>query len=107
MKKWMISLTMLALALVVPTIARAHQGHAHKVMGTVSSVQANHIEIKATDGKVVTVTLDQKTRITRGKTKLDATALKIGERVSVDYTQAKDLNLATTVKLGTAGLPTR
>ena len=88
------------LALVAP--ARAHEGHTHKVLGTVASVQANQIEVKGTDGKVLTIVVDAKTAITRGKDKLDAAALKVGERVSVDYTQAKKTNTAKTIKLGTA-----
>ena len=55
-----------------------------------ASVQGNQVEVKTTDGKVVTVVFDAKTAVTRGKTKLDAAALKVGERVSVDYTQAKE-----------------
>jgi hypothetical protein len=93
------ALVMLTLALVAP--AMAHEGHAHKILGTVASVQANQIDVKSTDGKVVTILVNAKTAITRGKDKLDATALKIGERVSVDYTQAKAVNTATTIKLGT------
>ncbi|MBM3819333.1 MAG: hypothetical protein FJW14_10015 [Acidimicrobiia bacterium] len=92
----------LAVALIAPAVARAHGGHTHKVMGTVQSVKGDHVEVKGTDGKVVMIMLDGKTAITRGKTKLDAAALKVGERVSVDYMQDKSMNMATAVKLGTA-----
>jgi hypothetical protein len=92
----------LAGALLVPIAVRAHGGHTHKVMGTVASVQGTHVEVKTTDGKTVMVMLDAKTAITRGKDKLDAAALKVGERVSIDYMQEKDMNMARTVKLGTA-----
>ena len=95
----------LIVALVAP--AMAHEGHVHKVLGTVASVQANHVEVKSTDGKVVAIVLDAKTAITRGKDKLDATALKVGERVSVDYTQAKTVNTAKTIKLGTTAPPAK
>jgi hypothetical protein len=37
-KKWIIAVAIVG-ALIVPTVARAHEGHAHKVMGTVSSVE--------------------------------------------------------------------
>jgi len=105
MKKWIIGLTMLTLGLVAPAAARAHGGHTHKVMGTVASVNGAHVEVKGTDGKTIVLMLDAKTAITRGKAKLDATALKVGERVSVDYMQDKDMNMAKTVKLGTAPAP--
>jgi hypothetical protein len=99
-RKWIIGAAV-ALALVFPGIARAHGGHTHKVMGTVSSVQGNHVEVKTTDGKTVMVMLNAKTAITRGKTKLDATAVKAGERVSIDAMQEKDMMMAQAVKLGT------
>ena len=94
-----LALIVLIFALAVP--AMAHEGHVHKVLGTVASVQPTQIDVKSTDGKVVTIVLDAKTAITRGKDKLDAAALKVGERVSVDYTQAKTINTAKTIKLGT------
>lgn len=95
------------IAWLVATPALAHEGHTHKVLGTVASVQANRIEVKGADGKVVTIVFDAKTAITRGKDKLAATALKVGERVSVDYTQAKNTNTAQTIKLGTAPAPAK
>ena len=98
-----VALLIIVVALV--TQALAHEGHTHKVLGTIASVQTNQIEVTGTDGKVLTIVFDAKTAITRGKDKLDATALKFGERVSVDYTQAKKTNTAKTIKLGTAAPP--
>jgi hypothetical protein len=72
----------------------------HKVLGTIERVQAARLDVKGTDGKVVEIVFDAKTPITRGKAKLDATALKIGDRVSVDYTETKKINTAQTIKLG-------
>ena len=92
----------LAVALLLPVAALAHTGHAHNVLGTVATVQGTRVDVKATDGKVVTVILGQKTTITRGKAKLDVKALVAGERVSIDYTQDKNVNTATAIKLGTA-----
>ena len=101
-RNWIIRVAMLVV-LGLPVAALAHTGHTHKVMGTVSSVQGKRVEVKGTDGKLVLITLTPKTAITRGKTKLDATALKTGERISIDYTQDKELNnTATAVKLSTA-----
>ena len=98
-KKWIIAVAV-AGALIVPAAARAHEGHAHKVMGTVSSVDGNHIVVKTTDGKTVMVMLDAKTAVTRGKTKLDATAVKVGERVVAEGMEEKKMIMAKTVKLG-------
>ena len=99
--QWAIA-TALALTLVVPASVQGHEGHTHKVMGTVLTIQDDHLEVKTTDGKTVTVMLDKKTIVTRGTTKLDRLALKIGERVSIDATEEKQVMVAQTIKLGTA-----
>ena len=103
-RKWIVGLSLVA-ALAAPMAVRAHSGHAHKALGTVSSIQGNKVEVKTTDGKVVAVVLDAKTAITRGKAKVDATALKLGERVSIDYMQEKNTNLAKAVKLAAPATP--
>jgi hypothetical protein len=100
-KKWLVAVT-LAGALSVPVAALAHAGHLHKVMGTVSSVEGNHVTVKTTDGKIVIITFDTKTSVTRGKTKLDASAVKAGERVVVEGTEARNMIAARTVRLGPA-----
>lgn len=90
----------IAAALALPAVARAHGGHAHKVMGTVSSVDGNHITVKAADGKSVMVMIDAKTAITRGKTKLDAASLKVGDRVVAEGAEEKEMIMATAVRVG-------
>jgi hypothetical protein len=102
-KKWLIGLALVALTLVVPPVSWAHEGHAHRVMGTISSIEGNQITIKATDGKMAIVMLDAKTKITQGKNKIDASALKVGERVvAVGPEDKNKMIVATTVQLGTA-----
>ena len=92
----------LAGCLALPVASRAHEGHTHKVMGTVASIQASQVEVKTTTGKMVTVVLSDKTSVMRGTEKLDASALKVGLRVSIDATQEKSTLMAQTVKIGTA-----
>jgi hypothetical protein len=101
MKKWTM-IVVACLALMAPTVARAHEGHLHKALGTVSSIDGPHVVVKTSEGKSVTVMLDKETTIMRGKDKLDAAALKVGERVSIDYMEAKGMNMAHAVKLATA-----
>ena len=98
-KTWFVAIV-LAGALVLPVVARAHEGHAHKVMGTVASVDGDHLMVKTADGKSVMVMIDKKTAITRGKTKLDAAALKVGDRVVAEGMEEKNMIMAKTVKLG-------
>jgi hypothetical protein len=92
----------LVAALAVPAYARAHEGHAHKVMGTITMRHDNHLEVKTKDGKTVTITLNDKTSILRGKEKTDLEALKPGERVVVDVGNGKAPMTARQVKLGVA-----
>lgn len=96
-KKWIFG-AVLAAALVIPAAARAHEGHAHKVMGTVTALNANRVDLKTPDGKTITVTLNAKTTFARGKQKVDGTVVKVGERVVVEVASEKDM-IATTVTL--------
>ena len=97
--KWIIVVAITG-ALVIPALARAHDGHAHKVMGTVSKVDGRQVTVKTTDGKTVMVMVDAETAVTRGKTKLDAAAVRVGERVVAEGVEEKNMIMAKTVKLG-------
>ena len=99
-RKWVTGIV-LALSFAVTAPAAAHEGHTHKILGTVVSLQGDHLDVKTTDGKTVTVTLNGKTAIVRGTTKLDRTALKPGERVSVDANEQKKVMVASSIKLAT------
>ena len=101
MNRTWIAATLVALSLVVRSTVLAHAGHMHKALGTVTSVQSPHVEIKTTDGKTMTVMLDKDTTITRGSAKVDASAVKVGERVSVDYMEEKGMMMAHAIKVGT------
>lgn len=94
--------TAAAAAMLVPVVARAHEGHMHHVLGTVEKVNGPHVDVKTPDGKTVTVMLDKDTTVTRGKDKLDASAIGVGERVSIDYMEENKMLMAHAVKLGAA-----
>jgi hypothetical protein len=100
MKQWMTIVTLCAV-LMAPVVAAAHEGHMHKALGTVASVDLPHVVVKTTDGKTLTVMLDKTTTVTRGKEKLDASAVKTGTRVSVDYMEENKMLMAHSVKLAT------
>jgi hypothetical protein len=100
-KRWMVTLAIL-IALGIPSVTHGHEGHMHKALGTIASIQGERVEIKTTAGKMVTVVLGTKTTVTRGKEKLDTTALKVGERISVDYMEEKKVMMAHAIKLSTA-----
>jgi hypothetical protein len=102
MKTLMIGLALLALVVMAPATGFAHEGHAHKVMGTISSINGTNVMVKGTDGKEVMVMLDAKTKVTQGKATVDAKSLKVGDRVVAEGPEEKGMINATTVKIGEA-----
>jgi hypothetical protein len=80
----------------------AHDGHTHTVMGTVTSIQPQRLEVKTNDGKTVTIVLNDKTTFVRGAEKLTPADLAAGQRVVVDVGNGKEPLTARGVKLGAA-----
>ena len=103
-KRFVIGAALLA-ALAIPAYVRAHEGHAHKVMGTVTTLHEKHLEVKATDGKSSTITLNAKTKILRGKAKAKIEDIKPGERVVVTATETKGKDGKTTMIASEVRLP--
>ena len=90
------------LVVVVAPFALAHEGHDHKIMGVVSVIHENHLEVKATDGTVASITLNDKTKVLKGKVSMKPTDIKIGDRVVVTASSDEKGSLtAKEVKLGT------
>lgn len=97
---------MVALTIALAPLAYAHEGHLHKVMGTVAVIHENHLEVKATDGKIATITLDNKTKVLRGKTTLKVADIKVGDRVVVSARQVKGKDGKTTLVAAQVNLGT-
>ena len=51
------------LAIASGSIVLAHEGHEHKVMGTVTMAAADHVLVKTTDGKDVTILVTKDTKV--------------------------------------------
>ena len=95
----------LALSVVAFAPALAHEGHDHKVLGTVTEITATHVTVKAVkDGAVSVIAFAPTTKVTRGKVKLTAADIKVGDRVVVNIGSAKAPLTAKAVELG--GAPT-
>jgi hypothetical protein len=103
-RRWIVGLA-LAATLAIPAVARAHEGHKHTVMGTVTARQDNRLEVKTTDGKTVTIVLNEKTAVVRGKSKLTLDAVTQGQRVVVDIGDGKEPATAREIKLGEIPAP--
>ena len=97
----------MAIAVGFTGVATAHEGHAHKVMGTVTMAAADHIMVKTIDektkaDKVVTITVNDKTKILKGTTPATLKDVTEGTRVVVDVGAGKEPLTAREIRLGTA-----
>jgi hypothetical protein len=101
MKKTLIAAILLALIAMIPAVSRAHDND-KTVMGNITKVDGMNLMVKGADGKEIMVMMDAKTKITEGAKKVDAKALKVGDRVVASGPEAQGMISAETVKLGAA-----
>jgi hypothetical protein len=105
-----LTLMLVALALVgvgaaLPSFA--HEGHDHKIMGTVTMAAADHVMLKDREGKDVTVKVTKDTKVKSSPT-LKVGEIKAGTRVVITATQAKDKSFtAKSIEVGTASPATK
>jgi hypothetical protein len=102
-KRNIITTKLLGIAFLIAsgTAAFAHGGFDH-VIGTVAAVSGNVLTVKTTKGNV-DVKLDDKTEISKGDVKVQASDLKAGLRVVVDIPEGSKDKIAHSVKVGAAG----
>jgi len=90
-------------ALAFAPLVAAHEGHDHKIMGTVAAVHDTSVDVKAADGKTSTITLNDKTKILRGTTAMKMADIKEGTRVVITATGGgKDPFVAKEVRIAVA-----
>ena len=78
----------------------AHEGHDHKVMGTVTMAAADHVMLKDKDGKDVTIKITKDTRV-KANPVLKVEDIKPGTRVVVTAVEEKDKTLtAKNIEVG-------
>ncbi|MFN2444737.1 MAG: hypothetical protein ABR606_04010 [Vicinamibacterales bacterium] len=105
-------LTLALIALFTLTVAsgsvvRAHEGHDHKIMGTVTMAAADHVMLKDKDGKDVTVKVTKDTKV-KSEPVLKVEEIRAGTRVVITATQAKDKSFtAKTIEVGIATTATK
>ena len=94
-------LTLAVLALGSGARLFAHEGHEHKVMGTVTMAAADHVMLKDKDGKDVTVKVTKDTKV-KATPAVKVEEIKVGTRVVVTAVEQKDKSLAAkTIEVGT------
>jgi len=100
----------LALAMLAPGPAsqlRAHEGHDHKVLGTVTMAAVDRVTLKDRDGKDVTIKVTKDTKV-KAKPLIKVEQIKAGTRVVITAVEAQDKTMtATTIEVGAAGAGTK
>jgi uncharacterized Zn ribbon protein len=82
-------------------VLRAHEGHPHKIMGTVTMASVDHLMLKDREGKDITVRVAKDTKV-KAKPALKVEEIKRGTRVVVTALQEKDKSFtAKTIEVGT------
>lgn len=80
----------------------AHEGHTHKVMGTVTMAIADHVMLKDKADKEVTIKVTKATKV-KAKPAIKVEEIKPGTRVVVTTVEQKDKSLtATLIEVGAA-----
>jgi uncharacterized Zn ribbon protein len=80
----------------------AHEGHAHKILGTVTMAAADHVMLKDKDGKDVTIRVTRDTKV-KSKPAMKVEEIKPGTRVVVTAFVEKDKSMrAQTIEVGAA-----
>ena len=78
----------------------AHEGHEHKVMGTVTMAAADHIMLKDKDGKDVMVKVTKDTKV-KAKPAVKVQDIKVGSRIVITAVEEKDKSMtAKSIEVG-------
>ena len=79
----------------------AHQGHDHKVMGTVTMAAADHVMLKDKDGTDIMVHVTKDTKV-KANPAMKVADIKPGTRVVIMAEMEKDQMMAKTIEVGAA-----
>ena len=79
----------------------AHEGHDHKVIGTVTTAAPDRLMVKDRDGKAVTIQVTKDTKV-RSKPVMKVEQIKAGTRVVVTAVMEKEIMKAKTIEVGAA-----
>ena len=95
-----VAMLMLAAAVLAPAALLAHEGHTHRVMGTIDAIDATKVVVKDTAGTLVPFVLTRETKFLRGDDPVLASEARVGERVMVEGMEHANRMIAATVRLG-------
>lgn len=108
MKRLILAMPVFALGLLARSApALAHDGHEHQVLGTVTMAATDHVMLKDTSNKDVTVYVDKDTKVLKDKQPASIKDVKNGMRVVVTAVTVTQKNvekmMAVTIELGAQG----
>ena len=83
---------------------RAHDGHAHLILGTVTARGDKDVKVKTPSGEVLTIAITEKTAVLRGKQTVKAAEVEVGRRVVVDIGNGEDPLIAREIRVGATRL---
>jgi hypothetical protein len=86
--------------LALPSAALAHEGHPHKILGTVTSATADRLVLKTKDGKEQTILIAASTKVMKSQSAATAADLTPGARVVVTAITAKGVTTAKEIRIG-------
>jgi methionine-rich copper-binding protein CopC len=98
------SMLVALVALIVATgaAAHAHEGHDHKILGTVTMAAPDHLMLEDRDGKEVTVLVTKDTKV-KASPPMRVEQIEAGTRVVVTATMGKDKSwTAKLIEVGAA-----
>jgi len=79
---------------------QAHEGHQHKIMGTVTMAAADHVMLQDRGGKDVTVKVTKETKV-KARPAVKVEDIKAGTRIVVTAVEGKDKSLtAKSIEVG-------
>ena len=85
--------------------AWAHDGHVHRIMGTVMARDQHAIQVKTPGGETLSIAVNDKTVVARGKQKVTIAEVQKGIRVVVDIGNGEDPLIAREILVGATKLP--
>ena len=80
--------------------AFAHDGHIHRIMGTVTARDAKHLEVKTPSGENLSIAITPKTTATLNKRKVPLSEVQVGRRVVVAIGNGEDPLMAGEIQVG-------
>lgn len=107
-RRALLTLTVMGLLFTGWVPAFAHEGHDHKVMGTVTMIAPDHVMLDDTNKKSVTVYLKPDTRVVHGKMAMKVTDIKKDMRVVIETVtekeKGKDKLFAKSIEMGASSV---